>query len=777
MGREAPAGAELGYKGDLSRLLDASGDPIVGLDLTGRFTYVNRAASSMFGIEPFEMLGRSWSEMGVQGPHLAKLAQSWNRVLAGQGERDVVTVVTPGGHRVHEYTANPILDANGAVEAVVVSARDVTEQRLVEERLRKLARLSDDAAEMSSDPEALVEAAARQAVDLGADVAFVCLLSEDGHSLGPFGLHHRNDEARALLDALLRQRLAHTGGRRLSVPVFDGETTILRGASLDLARSAVWTEFAPYFAKYRVGAVVVVPSQLWGKVVGLVAVAREQPGPELSAADISILELVAQRTALTLRKAQDHARERRQRERAERAAREASRRAERIEGLQRVTAALAQALTPQEVACAVVTEGMQSLGAHAGGMVLLDEAGAELTLGSALGFSLVSLAAWRRFPVTDPNPLAAAVRTKAPVWLENRAVLHDRYPAWEATLPQQGKAWAAVPLEVHGHVLGCLGLSFDREGSISQEDRSFIVTLARQCAQALQRTRLLQREREARVEAEAAVRARDELVSVAAHELRSPIASLRGYAEVLLDEYRASGGVQSKLLARAMNVIERQTGTLARMIGQLLNLNQLEFGETPLHLRVENVTDLVEGAVQQARARTGMHRFTLTKTPQIYGRVDALLLDEVLANLLDNAIKYSPDGGDIEVHVGDADGGNIVISVRDHGVGVPPGSLNQVFERFYRAHSESGFRGMGIGLYVARRILEMHGGQITADLPQDGGTRFVVTLPCRVSVDTHVDFGAIEKRRVPTRAIARARRSRTKRKAQSQKPEPCDPTS
>src|SRR5262249_26468776 len=110
--------------------------------------------------------------------------------------------------------------------------------------------------------------------------------------------------------------------------------------------------------------------------------------------------------------------------------------------------------------------------------------------------------------------------------------------------------------------------------------------------------------------------------------------------------------------------------------------------------------------------------------------VDRLRIEQVLTNLLDNAIKFSPDGGPIEVNVDRPEPATARLVVRDHGIGVHPEHRSKIFERFYQAEPAAKHpAGMGLGLYISRQIVELHHGRITADFPSDGGTRFEVTLP------------------------------------------------
>jgi signal transduction histidine kinase len=101
----------------------------------------------------------------------------------------------------------------------------------------------------------------------------------------------------------------------------------------------------------------------------------------------------------------------------------------------------------------------------------------------------------------------------------------------------------------------------------------------------------------------------------------------------------------------------------------------------------------------------------------------------VLTNLLDNAIKYSPDGGPIEVALDQCASGSHELSVRDHGIGIPPEKRARIFDRFYQAHADGYRSGMGLGLYISRQIVQLHGGELLAEFPPDGGSRFIVRLP------------------------------------------------
>jgi PAS domain S-box-containing protein/excisionase family DNA binding protein len=244
-----------------------------------------------------------------------------------------------------------------------------------------------------------------------------------------------------------------------------------------------------------------------------------------------------------------------------------------------------------------------------------------------------------------------------------------------------------------------------------------------------QREELLERERQAREASEAAVRARDEFVSIASHELRSPLATVKGHAQMALRRLDRDGQLEPTYATEALRAIVRQSDTVSRLIDQLLDVSRLEIGKLQLERQTIDVVAVVEHVVSDARARGECHVISLAATHFLEAEVDPLRLEQVLRNLLDNAIKYSPEGGAIEVGVSRSMHDALEIAIRDYGPGVPPEKRALIFERFFQAHGNGHKSGLGLGLYVCRKIVELHGGDITAEFPSDGGSRFVVRLP------------------------------------------------
>ncbi len=224
-----------------------------------------------------------------------------------------------------------------------------------------------------------------------------------------------------------------------------------------------------------------------------------------------------------------------------------------------------------------------------------------------------------------------------------------------------------------------------------------------------------------------AVRVRDEFLALAAHELKTPITSLRGVAQLAVRRLDRVGALRPEQLRTALQTIDAQSAKLATLVSQLLEVARDEAGRFAIDRSREDVVAIVRGAVETARAQAPDHQMLLSAPPQAIAWVDPLRLEQVIVNLLDNALKFSPHGGAIEVEVAVADA--MRIAVRDHGIGVPPEHRSRLFERFYQAHARDYRSGLGLGLYICRRIVELHGGTIAAEFPPDGGTRMVVTLP------------------------------------------------
>jgi signal transduction histidine kinase len=232
-------------------------------------------------------------------------------------------------------------------------------------------------------------------------------------------------------------------------------------------------------------------------------------------------------------------------------------------------------------------------------------------------------------------------------------------------------------------------------------------------------------------QAQAATRLRDEFLGIAAHELRTPSAALRGYAQMAA---RAVDGddADPERVRRSIDEVVRASRRLDALIARLLDVTTLEAGKLRLDRGELDLTRLTSDVVGRLSETLTDHPLVLQDGEPIHVSGDATRLEQVLTNLLDNAAKFSDPGAPIEVKVA-ADGPDAVLSVRDRGAGIPAEIRGRVFERFRQGFDDRHHGGLGLGLYVTRQIVELHGGSIELEAPADGGTRAVVRLP-RVAV-------------------------------------------
>lgn len=231
-------------------------------------------------------------------------------------------------------------------------------------------------------------------------------------------------------------------------------------------------------------------------------------------------------------------------------------------------------------------------------------------------------------------------------------------------------------------------------------------------------------------EAERALQLRDQFLLVAAHELRTPITSLAGFTQVLLRRTRRDLQLPQRD-QRALEVIDAQTARLNTLVEDLLNITRLQGGQFTIERAPIDVAALLERIVETVRPSLDGHTLTLVgaDAPTLV-QGDALRLEQVMQNLIQNAIKYSPDGGQISVSL-TRDARNAAIAVTDQGIGIPSDALAQLFNRFFRASNADtrGVAGLGIGLYVVKEIVARHDGHVSVASAEGVGSTFTVTLP------------------------------------------------
>jgi signal transduction histidine kinase/ActR/RegA family two-component response regulator len=232
----------------------------------------------------------------------------------------------------------------------------------------------------------------------------------------------------------------------------------------------------------------------------------------------------------------------------------------------------------------------------------------------------------------------------------------------------------------------------------------------------------------ARVNAELsnALKARDAFLSVASHELKTPLSALQLQTDVLLRLHKD----MPESMAGKLHRISRQVGRLNKLVVQLLEVSRISAGRLELEPERVELNALVREVVSrfEEQARSAKSALHVRTSGRVFGSWDPLRLDQVVSNLLSNAVKYGA-GKPIEVEVSAADQ-RALVRVRDYGVGVAPGDQARIFDRFERAHAQNKVEGFGLGLWISKQIVDTMGGAIAVSSTPGIGSAFTVELPC-----------------------------------------------
>jgi signal transduction histidine kinase/CHASE3 domain sensor protein len=433
---------------------------------------------------------------------------------------------------------------------------------------------------------------------------------------------------------------------------------------------------------------------------------------------------------------------------------------QRLAALSEVAGALAQARSSSQVAEVIVNLGMRVADANTCTLYTLDESGKTLSLLIERGIADAVLEHVRQFNAeNNPHAFASMYDNRA-VWVEDEVHYASLFPALAQVKAEgpRAKAFWSVPLYGEGQALGLLAMGFYEARSFSADDRAFVDTFCKQCAQALLRAQRLEREeheraqrellakamlREAeqaraqerllRGEAEIASRAKDEFLATVSHELRTPLNAILGWT-VLLREKKPEPEIE-----RGLNVIERNARAQAKLIEDVLDVSRIISGKLTLNTTETDVADAIASAVESVTPAAQVKGIELSfqqdpSVPRIVADPDRL--QQIVWNLLSNAVKFTPQGGRVSVR-SERLGADVSIRISDSGEGIRPDALPYIFEPFQQADASTTRRhgGLGLGLAIVKQLVTAHGGSVHAESAGIGhGATFVVQLPTRAAI-------------------------------------------
>jgi len=410
---------------------------------------------------------------------------------------------------------------------------------------------------------------------------------------------------------------------------------------------------------------------------------------------------------------------------------EVERTAKRLAQLQGITALLSGALTTEDIGSIIVNRAEAILDAQSGVIALLNISANALELVKVSDYKkqeAQALTPWESFPLDAPVPLAQAARLRTPIWIESREMWQVHYPELAQQLNGiDHQAWAMLPLVTNQQLIGVIGLAFPTPRGFNEEDRLFILTIAQQFAQALERTILYRAEREARHEAETADLLKLQFLAMISHELRTPLTSIKGFASTLLST-DVSWDAESQ--HSYLTIIEDEADKLTELIEQLLDVSRLAAGKLSVALQPITLLTIIKRMMPRLEVLTPQHDLIINVSedlPPILA--DPQRMMQVIGNLVDNATKFSPKHTTITVSASQI-GNELQVNVSDEGSGIPVEDRIRIFEAFRQIDTVGRTtKGAGLGLAICKGIIEAHGGKIWVMEPTRVGTVIAFTLP------------------------------------------------
>jgi signal transduction histidine kinase len=333
------------------------------------------------------------------------------------------------------------------------------------------------------------------------------------------------------------------------------------------------------------------------------------------------------------------------------------------------------------------------------------------------------------FPPGNSDPIEGSLLERV---LDGKIVvrrdLTERdYPADEQLLALGLHSELVAPLLLGARTIGMLSLSRDRPDAFSEDEIELVSLLGRLVATAVQNIRAYEAERRRVEELARLSQLRADFVSLVSHELRSPMAAVIGAARTLQDRWRMLTAVQRESF---LALIGDETARLAELVGDVLDTSRIEAGTFSYRFEEVDLGRVVDEAVEAAAlAQQDVPVVASVRGALPAIRGDRARLRQVLGNLIENAVKYSPEGGEVRVSAAAANGA-VRIAVRDAGPGIPRDQQGRIFEKFGRVDVPGASKpGTGLGLFIARSIAEAHGGSLDVSSGAEPGSIFTLTLP------------------------------------------------
>ncbi|HJP86590.1 MAG TPA: GAF domain-containing sensor histidine kinase [Gemmatimonadaceae bacterium] len=388
-----------------------------------------------------------------------------------------------------------------------------------------------------------------------------------------------------------------------------------------------------------------------------------------------------------------------------------------------LNAALSEARTVDDVAQVILSKGLAVVEA-ARGVIISSEAGKIKVLGTS-GFGPDVIEYLKGVTLETRIPIIDALREGEMVSLESGSEFRNRYGATFSGLAELAdmQTYLAMPLVHAGETLGAITLHFKEAAALGAADRTFTSLLAQVSATALYRARSFDVEQEKRRRAELMAQARAEVLGVVAHDLRNPLSLIVTSTELLEED------LEPERRQQILGIAMRAGKQMNRLIEDLLDTAQMQSRKLSLDLEDLSVAGILRQADETFQPRAERRQILLTvilPSDDVFVRADALRVQQVLGNIIGNALKFTPPDGNVTVRTVPGEN-EVTFHVTDSGPGISPEQLPHLFEQFWQARYDK--RGVGLGLTIAKGITEAHDGRIWCDTALGRGSTFSFTLP------------------------------------------------
>ena len=412
---------------------------------------------------------------------------------------------------------------------------------------------------------------------------------------------------------------------------------------------------------------------------------------------------------------------------------ELTRSVEELRALGEVGQAISSTLNLDTVLSTIVSRAVQLSGTDGGSVYEYDEATEEFSLRASRDLPEAYVEQVRDTrPRRGEGAVGRVAQTREPVQIADISDATAYESRVRNTLLQIGlRALLAVPLIAEGQLVGALIVMRKRTGTFAAEEVALLQTFATQSALAIQNARLFREIEEKSRQLEVASQHKSEFLANMSHELRTPLNAIIGFSEVLTD--RMFGELNEKQEEYLKDIYASGTHLLS-LINDILDLSKIEAGRMELELTEFHLPTAIESALMLVRERAGRRSLTLqTSIDDQLGQIqaDERKVRQVVLNLLSNSIKFTPEGGRIEVAAVPRDG-FVEISVNDTGIGIAPEDQEKVFEEFRQVGTTAKkIEGTRLGLTLCRKFVQLHGGKIWVKSELGVGSTFAFSLPLR----------------------------------------------